>query len=396
MSVIDRPNSDEQRLQALEALKAKADVTAPADLAFSAANLALLLAFLPNFRLQMQERGSALSAQAESTKVLDKAVQVLRKYVSHFIQVFNLGVSREDYPASERAFFQLHVNQDTVPRLVNEQEVAMWAERIVTGDAARVAAGGAPMSNPTAAQVGVKLTNFVAAEGDQTTKKDTYDHEQEDVAALRNEGHALINDIWDEIEFTYRKDAPSSKRRKAREYGVVYVPNKGETPSPDDFSIMGKATNSANGKALIDVSITVVETAGVVLTDSHGDYFEAVLPPANYTLRAQKAGYQTQEISGVVVVAGAITTVNIQLVAVATGSLHGNVQIGGAFLPATVTIEGAGFSTTTDLDGNYNFPAVPAGPYNVRAVETANPARGTTLSTTVVAGASVALNIMVP
>ena len=60
MSVIDRPNSDEQRLQALEALKAKADVTAPADLAFSAANLALLLAFLPNFRLQMQQRGSAL------------------------------------------------------------------------------------------------------------------------------------------------------------------------------------------------------------------------------------------------------------------------------------------------------------------------------------------------
>ena len=396
MPTIQRPQTDAQLLEALEALKLKADVTAPADLAFSAANLALLLTFLPNFRLQMQERGAALGQQSAATTVVESAMNVLRKYVLHFFQVFNLGVDREIYSKSERPYFQLDVNQDTVPRLRSEQEIALWSERIVTGDPLRVTAGGAAMSNPTAAEVGAKRTLFITAKGDQTTKKDTYDHEQEDVENLRGDAAELIHDCWDEVEFTFRKDSPSSKRRKCREYGIPYRPNPGETPSPDDFSIMGKATDSVSGDALSDVIITVVETGAVVLTDSHGEYFEGVVPPATYTIRAQKTGYQQQDITGVVVVAGAITTVNIQLVAVATGSLHGNVQIGGAFLPATVTIEGTGFSTTTDLDGNYNFPAVPAGPYNVRAVETANPARGTTLSTTIVAGASVALNIMVP
>ena len=38
----------------------------------------------------------------------------------------------------------------------------------------------------------------------------------------------LITDIWDEIEFKYRKDEPSAMRRKAREYGVVYVSRPGE------------------------------------------------------------------------------------------------------------------------------------------------------------------------
>ena len=68
----------------------------------------------------------------------------------------------------------------------------------------------------------------------QTSKKDAYDKEQEDVDNLRETAADIILDVWDEVEFTFRKNTASSKRRKAREYGVVYITRPGEEPEPVD------------------------------------------------------------------------------------------------------------------------------------------------------------------
>ena len=43
------------------------------------------------------------------------------------------------------------------------------------------------------------------------------------VAALpRSLGDDLVRDIWDELEFSHRKDSPAARRRRCREWGVVY------------------------------------------------------------------------------------------------------------------------------------------------------------------------------
>lgn len=384
MPTIKRPETDVQRLQALEAAKLKADVTPLADLAFSAANLALLLTFLPNFRLQMQERGIALSAQAEATSLSDKAKAALKKFILHFFQVFNLGVDREEYTAAQRAFFQLDVSHDTVPRLITEQEIAMWAERIVSGDAARVTAGGAAMTNPTAAQVGTKRTAYIAAQGDQTVKKTAYDAEQEDVAALREGADELIHDIWDEVEFTFRKDSPSSKRRKAREYGVVYRPNPGEPLNPDDFSITGKVTDSVSGNAIADVVVLVEETNTIVTTDNDGNYFVPFQVAGSYTIKTFKNGYQNKTTAPVAVVAGQITTINIQMTpGTNVGTVSGHVTKNGVNTQATITVDGTALTTTTDPMGNYSIPNVPEGNQVIRASLIANPANVLTQPVTV-------------
>ena len=43
----------------------------------------------------------------------------------------------------------------------------------------------------------------------------------------------LIKDLWDTIEFNLRTEEPSSLRRKAREWGVVYDDDdEAELPPP--------------------------------------------------------------------------------------------------------------------------------------------------------------------
>lgn len=399
MPVIDRPNTDAQRLQAMEAAKLKADVTPAASLAFSADTLARLVAFLPNFNTQVQERGSALSAQAGVTTLADKAKTKLKLFISHFFQVFDFGIAREVYTADQRAHFQLDVNQEALPQLDTEQQIQLWAGRIVTGDAARTAAGGAAMTNPTAAQVEAEQATYVTAQGNQSVKKEAYDTEQEDVAALRPEADDIIADIWDEVEFTFRKDTPPSKRRKAREYGVVYRPRTGETLSPDDFSITGKVTDSNTNLPIEGVAFRVVPPDIILLGDSQGNYFVPVQPAGTYTIQVHKAGYQDKEISGVVVTAGAITTLNIQLipgVGLLTGMVGGQVLVGAGTQPTTVSVDGTAITTGTDPLGNYALSNVPEGAQVIRAAVNSNPANFQTKNVTVVAGGTVVLNFTFP
>lgn len=224
------PNTDDGRLSAMRAAKNKAESTSATDLAFSAETLKRLDDFLPLFRQEMNERGEALSGQAESTGEKEQAQERAAMFISHFIQGFNHAVARGKYSAADRAYYQLHVNQEDLPELSSASDVTLWGKNLIDGEAARTAAGGEAMSNPTIAEVEVAYNDFVQKDQAQSAQKDEYDKEQEDVEAKRPEADDLVLDIWDEVEFTFRKDDPPSKRRKAREYGVVYVSRPGEEP----------------------------------------------------------------------------------------------------------------------------------------------------------------------
>lgn len=222
------PATDSSRSDALRAVYTKS-ISAPVEeLPFSTIYLDKIKIFYPKFKKEIEERGTALSVQSEATLISNAAQEKCRMYVSHYIQVFNFGVARNKFKASERAFFQLSVNQETVPDLKSADSLTAVAENIIKGDVNRIAAGGAEMSNPSTAEVEAVYNDYAAKSADQSAKKGVYEKEQKDVDNIRAEADELIADIWDEIEFKYRKDEPSAMRRKAREYGVVYVSRPGE------------------------------------------------------------------------------------------------------------------------------------------------------------------------
>lgn len=229
------PNTDEGRAKALKNAKEKAGNTDPAQWAISADTKKKVDAFLPDWEQELAERGEALSGQTEASREKDEAMGAAQMYMSHFWQVFNFGIEREQYSASDRAYYQAPVNNSEIPWTLRESEILVWGQRLIDGEAKRIAAGGAAMVNPNIDEVIVKYDAFVAAHNAQSTAKDEYDKEQEDVETKRPEADDLILDVWDEVEFTFRKDDPPSKRRKAREWGVVYVSRPGEEPEEGEL-----------------------------------------------------------------------------------------------------------------------------------------------------------------
>jgi len=311
MPRIYRPETDAQRTQALGAAKTKSDAVTAAGgtLAFSAGTLARLNTFLPGFITEMAERGSARTGQTAASAAADPARSETRMYISHFFQVFNLGVDRGVYPATDRGHYQLPVNSDKLPTLTSDDDLLQWANNINVGEANRVAAGGAAMVNPSAAEVDAKFTALQPLLANLTTAKDTYDSEQEDVAALREEADDIIADIWDEVLFTFRKDDAPSMRRKAREYGVVYRLTPTEEPSPSEFSVQGQVTDT-DSNPLAEVQVTVDQTSDSVLTDANGEYLLPFLAPGDYTVTFTRADLAPQTLP-VTVVEGEIATLDV-------------------------------------------------------------------------------------
>jgi len=228
------PQTDSARLQALQAAANKAATVDPAELAFSSESKTLLDTVLPQWKQETEERGQALSAQSEASSAARDQKARLRMWLSHFFQNLNMGIEREVFQASDRAFYQMDVSQTTLPDTTTEADLLMWADRLVVGEAARTGAGGTAIPFPTVAEVEAELTQCRTLCDERSAKKDAFDKEQEDVEAMRDQVDGLIRDIWDEVEFAFRREQPSSLRRKAREYGVYYALRPNEEPEPEE------------------------------------------------------------------------------------------------------------------------------------------------------------------
>jgi len=188
------------------------------------------------WRQKVNAAATALSTQTKATAAAETQGRRLEMFISHFFQTFNFAVIRTEFPASARALYKLDVNSANVPPLITHADRLTWAQNIADGEAARATPDGTdyrPMVLPSAAEVAAELAAYLPLTKTASTAKDAYDTAQEAVQALRPGVDAVILDVWDAVEYFYRHDDPTSLRRKAREWGVVYVTRPGETPDPE-------------------------------------------------------------------------------------------------------------------------------------------------------------------
>lgn len=141
---------------------------------------------------------------------------------SHFVQVFNLGVERNVFAKEQRAFFQIDINSQSVPDMGTEAQAVQVGSDLVTGDAARVAAGGAAMAMPSIADVTTAYTDFNTIMMPHSTATDAFDAAQEALDSLNEEADKVIKKVQDEVDTFYNEEEPASQRDNAREWGVIY------------------------------------------------------------------------------------------------------------------------------------------------------------------------------
>ncbi|MEP7170399.1 MAG: hypothetical protein ABI855_13595 [Bacteroidota bacterium] len=216
----------------------------------------------------VQAMGSATSASSEATTVKNLAQITARMWTSHYYQGLNNAIDRGVYAASVRMHYLIPVGSGAVPEMDSEDRVELWGGRVLSGETALIAAGGAPMPYPRESDVTLKVTDFINKLTAQSTATDFTDAKEEIVNGLNDEADRVIKKIWDEVETFYNEETAESMRANAREWGVKYI-TIGE-PTQITF----KAVRSDNGEGIEATEFKMIST-GVKYTAGPDGTIEA-------------------------------------------------------------------------------------------------------------------------
>jgi len=222
------PNTDAARYKALTTAFQKGRDIPPFKLAFSQSTFRNVQSFLPSFEKAMYETKQAYSNQVKKNKDYLKVQKKAKMYISHFIQVVNMAIIRGDLSDNVREFFGMHDDKYRLPVLNSEADLIKWGEKLIHGENLRKAKALSPITNPTIAVVRVRYEQFLDAYKFQKTLQKNYQRSQEHLATMRKDANAIICDIWNEVEETFKNLSEEERRAKAKEYGLAYVFRKSE------------------------------------------------------------------------------------------------------------------------------------------------------------------------
>ncbi len=188
--------------------------------------------FLNQFIKETGEVDIALGEQGTATDNFNAARKRAAMFVSHFHQVYDLGVAREVFTAAGRSYYGRNISDTTIPDPSDDDDLSDALDAIIKGETDRQAAEGAAfvaMSNPSAAQVATVRTAFTTARNPKNLALQKTDREREEASAKLPAALERCKDIYDTVEYFYRKDPDdSSRRQKCARWGVMYASDPNE------------------------------------------------------------------------------------------------------------------------------------------------------------------------
>lgn len=228
------PTTDVARLKALHSSARMDGITDPDQLAYSVEHLHPLRNIVARLEGAKHLQNQARSNRIALNRSYQPKLQKTRLYLSHFIQVLNLAIQREEIPASARTFYGLDPTGSRVPELRTDRDVLDWGKRITEGEANRIKSGGMPVMMPNISRVRVWYDQFRDGYYSQVTTIKSIRRADDQIAEVRKEVDSLLARVWDEIEAHFRHLPEEEMRERCTEYGVVYVNRKGEKSERHD------------------------------------------------------------------------------------------------------------------------------------------------------------------
>jgi hypothetical protein len=217
------PNTDLARLRAIEAGLELGKRTALLQLAFSQQILEKLQLFYPHFLGAIRQLNVSKQNQFDRSKEYGEIFRKTKLYLSHFLQVVNFAIAREEMKPEVVEFYGLKVNSRATPPLNLEAHILTWGERIIEGEQKRIMKGGSPIYSPSIALVKVHYEEFKEAYRQQKMLQNITNRASVKVAELREQADELIQQMWNEVENSMIHLSDDERREKASKYGIVYV-----------------------------------------------------------------------------------------------------------------------------------------------------------------------------
>lgn len=222
------PNTDSARLRALKTALKKGKDLPPFKLAYSQSTFSKVELFINSFEKSMMHYKSAYTIQIDKNREYQLVQKKAKLYLSHFIQVINMAISRGELPAQVRTIYGMDADERKIPTLHTEKELIDWGKIIIEGESQRLSKGQPPVTNPTIAVVKVRYQNFIDSFNHQKILQQNTQRAQLELDTLRQRADEIILSIWNEVEEHYKELPDDERRDRATEYGVVYVYRKNE------------------------------------------------------------------------------------------------------------------------------------------------------------------------
>lgn len=217
------PTTDQARKRAITAALRMGETMKLSDLAFSKKSLEVLNEFQNEFEIALRRNKEEQDKQLERNKAFTEFQRKARMYVSHFIQVLNMAILRDEITPKARVFYGLDATDITLPPLGTEEEILYWGEKVISGEQQRINGGGSPVYNPSIALVKVHFSAFKDVFMLQKVLHDDNSLMKTGIIMLREKADNIIRQTWNEIEESFEHLSPKEKREKAAQYGVIYV-----------------------------------------------------------------------------------------------------------------------------------------------------------------------------
>ncbi len=196
-----------------------------------------LPSFLNRFLKETGEVDIAIGEQGTATDNFSAARKRAAMFVSHFHQVYDLGIARDVFTAAGRSYYGRSISDTTIPDPGDDDDLADALDAIIKGETDRQAAEGVSfvaMGNPSAAQVAAVRTAFTTARNPKSLALQKTDREREEASVMLPEALERCKDIYETVEYFFRKDTDDASRRtKCARWGIMYAsdPNEPATPS---------------------------------------------------------------------------------------------------------------------------------------------------------------------
>lgn len=217
------PNTDKARIRAMEAALSKAKTTFSHQLAYSYLTSLDLEMIYPELSAAHAKLNKAKESQFNKSREYAEVYRKAKLYVSHFMQVLNFAIIREELKPEVRSFYDLKVDLQNLPLLTKEEHIFKWGRKLIDGDNKRLAAGGSPLYNPSIAMVRVYFEKFENAYKIRKGLQEQTDFASEKMHKIREKADKVILQIWNEVENHFNNLPEEQKRIEAEKYGVVYV-----------------------------------------------------------------------------------------------------------------------------------------------------------------------------
>ncbi len=222
------PNTDAARIKSLKcALEQDLLLPFPSRI-ISVEVMEVANVFLSSFENARSEYERSFKAQIQGNKSFQELAKNAKLYISHFIQVLNLSVTRKEINSELKSLYGLDPNGQNVPELSSDALMLTWGEKIIQGERERISRGGTPLYNPAIAKVLVHYEMFKTAYHQQKMRQKNTARALSNLSALRIKADEIICNIWNQVESKYADLELKKRLENCGKYGVVYYYRRGE------------------------------------------------------------------------------------------------------------------------------------------------------------------------